>query len=503
MAERPESIALVDVSYLFAKSWHGMGRDAHPGEAAQATLDAIAAVRESVEHTILCLDAPPYWRKELYPQYKAQRERPSDEEIAQKQWLLERIEKDGYSIARVKGFEADDLCATLAKHYGEWCRDVRIVSADKDCAQCVSTYIRMFVPAVGSRPEEVRGMKEVKEKFGVWPWHIPIYLALCGDKSDNIPGVPKVGGVTAAKMIAECCETADVITGLGNGIGKHAALGDKCPAVWRNLASVYQHLPLWLKLTTLRTDVPIDHEALLVRREVKPLVVDEDIERAAIAEETSDMTGEVTTDVGEVQDAEFDPISRAPEGYVLPPLETAAKAPAPQKTTALAKASATTEDLQPLDINSAYRLAKGLYDGKMYSKYPNEASVFTAILKARELGLKVTTALDCFSPIKGVLRPSADLIQALCERDPDCEYFKLIQSTPERAVYRIKRRSHDEPFPDFVYTMDDARTAGLASNDNYRKNPAAMLRARCKSNAGRTAFPGACCGMYCPEEMAD
>lgn len=500
MAERPESIALVDVSYLFAKNWHAQSRDAHPGEAAQATLDAICAVRESVAHTILCLDAPPYWRKAEYPEYKGQRERPSDEEIAQKKWLLDRIEKDGYSIARVQGFEADDLCATLAMRYSDFCKDIRIVSADKDCAQCVGYLVRMFVPPVGQHPGEVRGTEEVLGKFGVEPRNIPLYLALCGDKSDNIPGVPKVGGTTAAKWIQEM--RLDTVEKLGNEMAKQGQLGAKMPAVWRNLASVYQHLPLWLKLTTLRTDVPIDHEALLVRREVAPLVVDEDIERAAIQEETSmgDMAEDVENAADErIKDAEFDPISRAPEGYVAPPLE----APKPQveHTTALAKkASAVTEDLQPLDINAAYRLATAFANGRLYSKFHSAEAIFTIIVKARELGLKVTTALDGFHIIEGKPSASADMIRALAMRHPDCEYFRLVDSSAESATWETKHRRHPEPTR-YTYTLAEAKQAGL-NGGNWAKRPRDMVTKTAGSKLARLVYPEATMGLYCPEEFS-
>lgn len=506
MQERPDSIALVDTSYLFAKAWHGQPSDAQPGHAARATLDAIVAVRESVAHTILCLDAPPYWRKEIYPEYKGQRGRPSDEEIAQKKWLLERIEKDGYSIARVQGFEADDLCATLAMHYSEFCSDIRIVSADKDCAQCVGHGVRMFVPPVGERPGEIRGTAEVKAKFGVEPRDMALYLALCGDKSDNIPGVPKVGGTTAAKWIVE--NGLHTIDALGSEIAKMSQLGAKMPAVWRNLASVYQHLPLWLRLTTLRTDVPIDHEALLVCRDVKPLVVDEDIERAALQEE-SDM-GDMADDCeysdredvkqrsAEVQDAVFDPISRAPEGYVAPPLEPKQSAPAP--TTALAKTQAVTEDLQPLDIDSAYRLAKAFTNGRLYSKFHSPEAIFTIIVKARELGLKVTTALDGFHIIEGKPSASADMIRALAMRHPDCEFFRLVDSSADSATWETKRKSHPEATR-YTYTLAEAKQAGL-NGGNWSKRPRDMVTKTAGSKLARLVYPEATMGLYCPEEFS-
>src|SRR3990167_2053011 len=184
-----QSIALVDLSYMFKKNWMGTPRDAAPGTAAQQTLDELAGVRESAEHVIICCDAPPYNRKQIDPEYKAQRERPEDAELSQKKWLMDRIEKAGYPIAKAKGFEADDVIATLCKTYW-WCPDVRIIGSDKDCAQCVTDTVRMFVPAVGQRPAEIRGPEEIKAKYGVPPKDMGLWLALVGDKGDNIKGIP-------------------------------------------------------------------------------------------------------------------------------------------------------------------------------------------------------------------------------------------------------------------------------------------------------------------------
>lgn len=479
-----KSIALVDLSYLFKKNWHGVPRDAAPGAAAQMTLDQLAGVRESVDHVVVCLDAPPYLRKQIDPEYKAQREKPSDEELSQKRWLLERIEKDGYCIARAKGHEADDVIATLCLAYS-WCPDVRIIGADKDCAQCVTENVRMFVPGVGSRPAEVRGPVEIRAKYGVDPKDMGLWLALVGDTSDNIPGVPGIGPKKASELIQNCVNLVGISEAMAD-----AAQDENPGKMWVSLAAHWEDLERSVRLTALVTNVPVDAESLLQRKEPVRLVEDD------VGDEPLD-----TKQQG-VEDADFVPISNAPEVNVPPPLEPPRKSePPPKPTTALSKAGPVTEDLQPLDIDSAYRLAKAFHNGRMYQKYPSPEALFTVIVKARELGLKVTAALDAFSVIQGVPRASADLIQALCERDPDCEYFKLVESTPERAVYRVKRRSHDAPFPDFVYTMDDARTAGLSGNANYKKNPAAMLRARCKSSAGRAAFPGAVLGLYCPEEL--
>lgn len=511
------SIALVDISYVFKKNWHGAGRDAAPGEAAQRTLDELAGVRESVDHCIVCCDAPPYRRKEVYAEYKAQRERPPEEELAQKRWLLDRIEKDGYSIARAKGYEADDVIATLCADL-QWCSDVRIVGSDKDVAQCVGECVRMFVPAVGNRPAEIRGPEEIRKKYGVAPSDMPLWLALCGDKSDNIPGVPSIGPKKATQLITDCKSLNGIAEALATASGEGAELS----SMWRALADNWENLRLSLQLTKLELDAPVDVAELLKKREPVRLVKEEEVEEPTEAEFEDAMfsrskpgTAASVDPKAAAKDAVqkfLDDPYKAPElkarvakehGIPWPPPGDNPKSdppPAPIVKTNPNR-GLVTEDLQPTDIDAAWRLAKAFYESRMYAKYPNPESIFTVMVKGRELGMKVTVALDCFSVIKGVPRPSADLIQALCERDPDCEYFKMIESTAERAVYRIKRRSHDKAFPDFVYTMEDAKTAGLASNDNYRKNPAAMLRARCKSTAGRVAFPGATCGLYCPEEM--
>lgn len=485
------SIALVDLSYLFAKSWHGQPRDAQPGHAAQVTMELLAAVRESVDHTIICLDAPPYWRKEIYPEYKGQRERPSDEEVAQKKWVLERVALDGYQVAKVQGFEADDLCATLALKYGAWCKDVRIVSADKDCAQCVTENVRMYVPAVGAREALVLGPAQVAAKFGVQPKDMALLLALCGDKGDNLPGVPKVGAKTAAELITKYGSASGII----DAAARIVAGGGKIPATVQSVHEQAVHISIWLKLTTLRTDVPIDANVLLERKQAKPLVVDEDIERAAIQEETA-VKEEVTQSVGEVQDAEFDPISKAPEGYVAPPLVAPKQEPA--QTTALARTSTVTEDLQPLDIDSAYRLAKAFTNGRLYSKFHNPEAIFTIIVKARELGLKVTTALDGFHIIEGKPSASADMIRSLAERHPDCEYLMLVDSSAESATWETKNKRHPKP-TSYTYTIEEARRAGLKGG-NWEKRPREMLTKTAGSKLARLCYPGAVMGLYCPEE---
>jgi 5'-3' exonuclease len=486
------SIALVDVSYLWKKNWLGMPRDAAPGAAAQRTLDELAGIRESVDHVIICCDSPPYRRRDVFPEYKAQRERPADEELAQKRWLMDRIAKDGYQVAKAKGYEADDVIATLCLLL-TWCSDVRIVGSDKDVAQCVGPGVRMFVPAVGSRLAEIRGVEEIRAKYGVAPSDMRLWLALCGDKSDNIPGVPSIGPKKAAALIEQC----KTLNGIAEALATTAD-GEEPNAMWKAIAANWEQLRLSHELTKLETDVPLDVAALLMRREPERLVDDEQ-------EEGDMLNGAHDTTQAEVQDAEFIPMSPPPPpGTPMPEMKTPKSDPPPaeEKKDALAKTKpqgVVTEDLQPVDMTSAWRLASALYNGRLYGKFQSAEAVFTLIVKARELGLKITTVLDGFHVIEGKPSASADMMRALAERHPDCEYFMLIESTPESATWETKNKRHPKATR-YTYTIAEARLAGL-NGGNWAKRPRDMICKTAASKLARLVYPGATVGLYCPEEM--
>jgi 5'-3' exonuclease len=252
---RPRSIALIDLSYLFKRNY--MVPRPGPLDAANATLAELASIRSSVGHTIVCLDAPPYKRAEVFPAYKAQREKPLPQELAQKRYLLDRLKKLGYQLARCAGYEADDIIATLAKVYSEWCDDVRIYISDKDAAQCVTEQVIQYIPAVGDRKEERRDRLKVKVKFGCYPEQMALYQALTGDDSDNIPGIPGIGPKRAAALVSEHRTLVGLAEALAGGGNKGA--------MWTSLAEHWNDLKVYLDLCTLDTQVPLDHEALLYR----------------------------------------------------------------------------------------------------------------------------------------------------------------------------------------------------------------------------------------------
>jgi DNA polymerase-1 len=137
------------------------------------------------------------FRHELYADYKANRPPMPDELRSQLEPLLETIEALGLPLLRVPGVEADDVIGTLARQASESGLETLISTGDKDMAQLVDEHTTLVDTMRGS----VRDLDAVVAKFGVRPDQIVDYLALIGDSSDNIPGIPGVGPKTAAKWL--------------------------------------------------------------------------------------------------------------------------------------------------------------------------------------------------------------------------------------------------------------------------------------------------------------
>ena len=152
------------------------------------------------------MDAPgKTFRDELFKEYKANRPPMPDELRQQIDPLIEAIEAFGLPLLRVKGVEADDVIGTLACQAADQGLDTVISTGDKDMAQLVSKHITLLdtMPRGASREPRATDEAGVYERFQVRPGQIIDYLALVGDSSDNIPGVPKVGPKTAVALLAE------------------------------------------------------------------------------------------------------------------------------------------------------------------------------------------------------------------------------------------------------------------------------------------------------------
>jgi len=142
------------------------------------------------------------FRNELYSEYKATRAPMPPEMVEQMPYLNESLEKCGIPILGCEGFEADDVMASVAKLAAKKNYLVYLVTKDKDMAQIVNSQIHIYQIESGAKGIDI-GIQQVKDKFGVSPEQIVDYLALVGDSSDNIPGVPKIGPKSAVELLTK------------------------------------------------------------------------------------------------------------------------------------------------------------------------------------------------------------------------------------------------------------------------------------------------------------
>jgi len=184
------------------------------------------------------------FRHELYEEYKANRPPMPEELSSQVPVLLEMVQAMGLPLLQVEGVEADDVIGTLARRAAGQDMETVISTGDKDMAQLVDTHVTL-VNTMSSTRLDAAG---VEEKFGVRPDQIVDYLALTGDTSDNIPGVPSVGPKTAAKWLGEAGTLDAIIASAASVKGK----------VGEHLRGSLEQLPLSRELATIRTDLELD-----------------------------------------------------------------------------------------------------------------------------------------------------------------------------------------------------------------------------------------------------
>jgi len=184
------------------------------------------------------------FRNDIYPEYKAHRP-PMPEELRGQIEPVHRIVKAmGLPLLVINGVEADDVMGTLATSASQLQLKTILVTSDKDMAQLVNEHVSMY----DSKNEQELDIAGVKEKYGVYPAQIIDYLALMGDTSDNIPGVPKVGPKTAVKWLEQYGSLEEVV--------KHA--NDISGKVGENLRASLDILPLSYQLATIKCDVDLD-----------------------------------------------------------------------------------------------------------------------------------------------------------------------------------------------------------------------------------------------------
>jgi len=223
------------------------------GQQTSATFGYVRALldilrKEKVDGMAVAFDVSrETFRKELYPEYKATREKAPEEMTAQFPWIKEITEALGIPILERAGFEADDLIAAATKRAEAKGFDVRIVTGDKDMLQLVSDRVHVYDLGKKTGPVEI-DPAGVRERFGVGPERIVDILGLMGDTSDNVPGVPLIGPKKASALVQEFGSLEEVLAHAHEGKGK----------AHENLVAFADQARLSKRLVTLRTDLDVD-----------------------------------------------------------------------------------------------------------------------------------------------------------------------------------------------------------------------------------------------------
>lgn len=185
------------------------------------------------------------FRHEMYPEYKATRNKTPDDLHAQIPWICDILSALGIPILQCDGYEADDIIATVARKCEEQNRPCRILSGDKDLMQLVTENTQILKPDAGSA-WKITGADGVEAEWGVKPSQLLDLLSLYGDSADNIPGVSGIGVKTASKLLSEYKDLD----------GIYAHIEDIKGAVQKKLIDGKENAYFSQKLVRLNNEVP-------------------------------------------------------------------------------------------------------------------------------------------------------------------------------------------------------------------------------------------------------
>ncbi|WP_460417795.1 DNA polymerase I [Pseudomonas sp. microsymbiont 2] len=259
MSQAP--LVLVDGSSYLYRAFHALPplttSKGLPTGAVKGVLNMLKSLRKQYPDSLFAVvfDAKGgTFRDAMFAEYKANRPSMPDDLRVQVEPLHASVRALGYPLLCVEGVEADDVIGTLARSSAASGRPVIISTGDKDMAQLVDGHVTLVNTMTGS----VLDVAGVHEKFGVGPEHIIDFLALMGDKVDNIPGVPGVGEKTAVGLL----------TGIGGGLSDLYQNLDKVPSLAirgaKTLpAKLEEHRDaafLSYELATIKCDVELDVE---------------------------------------------------------------------------------------------------------------------------------------------------------------------------------------------------------------------------------------------------
>lgn len=244
MTDKANIVVLIDSNNTLYRNYHTAPPktvNGHRVESANGTLsEALRFQKKQTVSKVVCFfdsNAVKNFRYDLDPDYKGTREGMPDDLKPQEKLVQEGLKAAGIPTIVKDGFEADDAIGMVAEKYAAAGYEVIINTTDKDMFQLVDDNITVYNPITKKRIDA----EGVVAKLGVKPDQVAEYLAIMGDKQDNIPGVDKVGPKTAVKLLAAHGSLQGIIEAAD---GIKGALGER-------LRERVARLPLNLKLTTI------------------------------------------------------------------------------------------------------------------------------------------------------------------------------------------------------------------------------------------------------------
>ena len=512
-------VLLIDLSGLFFPAW-AANANGPVSIAFEATIGGVHRCISKVSPDALvaiCLDSKQSWRKLMAPSYKAHREKLPEVFYEVQRQVKERLIADGRLLWEAPGFEADDVIATAALKAAEAGHDVTIASSDKDMARMLGPKVRQLKLSTF----EFFTAEDVVAKWGIQPSQVTDFLALCCDTADGITGCPGVGPKKAAALLQQW----------GNIIALYAALNADptitTPAIAKALDENYDAVKLAYQLAELRFDVPIKFEEIYEKREIKQLVATEeepmeDDPFKRVPHNDPPMTGQAPgaaiplPPIGEVltQQTGRGPVPALGIHLQDKPVPAPEQSPDDLLASLLHKKGFAPVEyekaLEPRDGDALVRLAKNLFNSRIYSRYPTWESMAAVMQRGRAMGIGSIASLDCFDIIDGAKglqsAPKAQLIIHLAQQDPNCEYLYNVETTETSSTWETKHKRNPKPTR-YTYTREMAEKAGLLvirdgkQPGNWHTRFDDMASKTAGSKLGRREYPGATLGLIPAEDM--
>ena len=224
--------------------------------------------KEKPTHLAIAFDPPGgTFRHEIYPEYKGTRDATPQLVIDSLEPLCELCEAMRFPVLMKKGFEADDVIGSMAKKAEKDGFTVYMVTPDKDYGQLISDHILQYKPGKSGSENEIIDTAKVCEKYNIHrPEQVIEILTICGDASDNVPGVKGVGEVGAGKLISKYGTVENIYT----------HIDELTPRQREAFENSKGHIALSHELVTIKTDIPLEvsEEDMRVNCSYDPAVAD-------------------------------------------------------------------------------------------------------------------------------------------------------------------------------------------------------------------------------------